>query len=214
MENRIGQTERNQLHHELIDIEDRPCWGCGSHSQREIHRIRPGHDGGQYTRDNVLVLCRPCHLLKHPWSKFVVGDTVILDGRTPTHVELRRHTPRRIVAIRYDTEQLCNYYTLGSNGRGESKDGNPQDGFAAYEFRSYMLLPYQPRRYHYHRCYHCRVHCEELNTISCGLNSETATLQPDKSPTAPQKTGHFQGLPTMKPKYDCTMRGEREWTLG
>ena len=41
----------------------------------------------------------------------------------------------------------------GSNGKGKMLDGQPLEGFD-YEFRSYQLIPYEPRRYHFKRAYH------------------------------------------------------------
>jgi len=204
MENGNGHSERDRLHAQLIDQDDRPCWQCGGRDHREIHRIRPGCQGGEYKIDNVRVLCRACHLLRHPWSKFSVNDVVVLNGRTPAHVQLTRHSPRRIVAIRYDSQQLCNYYTLGSNGRGESKDGNPQDGFAMYEFRSYMLQPYQPRQYHYHRRYHRKAHRIQSNTFSCAANCGATTPRPDQPPTPAPPTRNFQGPRPKESKHGCT----------
>ena len=91
--------------------------------------------------------CRQCNLAKHPFSKFRLGDRVCINCRTPAYVELVRHTPRRIVSIRYDAVKQCNFYTLGSNGRGETRDGQPLEGIRYYEFRSYQLARYQPRKY-------------------------------------------------------------------
>lgn len=146
------QTERQKLHKELIDEKDLPCAKCGSRDRRRIHRIIHGQDGGQYTLKNVQVLCFPCHKREHPNSKFRVGDKVSLNGRTPAYVELPRQRPRTIIAVRYDTGKQCNLYLVGSNSSGmNTGNGNPLNGFSCYEFRSYMLIPYQPRRYHFIR---------------------------------------------------------------
>lgn len=143
-----NNTARIKLHHDWIDVENRPCAYCGAVDvSREIHRKTPGHLGGEYTPENCEVACYSCHRGQHPNSKFRIGDRVILDGRTPAGIDLTRHTPRRIVAIRYDARAQCNYYTIGSNGRGNMADGQPLDGYKLYEFRSYMLVRYSPRQY-------------------------------------------------------------------
>ena len=83
--------------------------------------------------------------------KFSQGDRVRLNPRTPenqsfNHEELMR--PRTIVSVRYDADKQCCYYTLGNNGKGRFKlTGNPVKGFQDYFFRSYMLIPYEPRKY-------------------------------------------------------------------
>ena len=85
-------------------------------------------------------------------QKFQLGDRVRLNPRTPenqsfSHNDMMR--PRTIVAIRYDKLKACNYYTLGNNGKGKrfNKTGNPVLGYLDYSFRSYMLIPYEPRKY-------------------------------------------------------------------
>ena len=92
--------------------------------------------------------------------KFSKGSKVYLNGRTPQMVDLERNRPRTVVAVASDSEKRCYFYTLGSNGKGATKDGNPRDGYVLYLFRSYQLEHYQPRkvgrprtkrRYHYHR---------------------------------------------------------------
>ena len=96
-------------------------------------------------------------------AKFNKGSRVRLNARTPQMVELERSHPRTVVAVAYDYAKRCYFYTLGSNGRGETKDGNPQAGFTSYLFRSYQLEQYLPgnvgrpktkRHYHYHRKHH------------------------------------------------------------
>ena len=148
------QVIRNQLHKELIDTDDKPCATpkCLTPKlNREIHRIIPGQEGGEYTRDNVKVLCRACHLKAHPISKFMIGDVVVLNGRTPQFLDTPTCRPRTIIAIRYDKIKQCNFYTLGSNGRGANTgQGNPLDGYTDYGFRSYQLVKYDPRAYNLH----------------------------------------------------------------
>jgi len=144
-------TKRHRLHHELIDVEDRPC-ACGSRDRREIHRIIPGYQGGEYTEYNVAVLCFTCHRKAHPNSKFRVGDRASVNGRTPQYIDLPRHRPRTIIAVKYDADKQCNFYLLGCNGKGaNSGQGNPLEGYNDYWFRSYQLLPI--RRWHHHRNY-------------------------------------------------------------
>ena len=71
-------------------------------------------------------------------SKFSIGDRVSVNDRAPLHVELERHRPRTIVGtIRSDSGRLL--YRVGSNGRGTSFDGQPQDGYNMYHFRASML---------------------------------------------------------------------------
>jgi len=146
------QTIRNGLHRQLIDIEDRPCVKCGSRDRREIHRIIPGYLGGEYIRDNVEVLCYGCHRAEHPNSKFRIGDRIVLNGRTPDYIDLARHRPRTIIAVRYDHNKECNFYLVGSNSKGvNTGNGNPLEGYSDYWFRSYQL--HKPRRYHFKRKY-------------------------------------------------------------
>lgn len=160
-------TDRGRLHYALITRQDLSC-PCGSRDRREIHRIVPG---GPYSSDNTEVRCFGCHHQLHSHTKFRLGSRVIVNGRAPAYIALERGRPRTVVSVRYDQQHQCNYYKLGSNGRGDTAgDGNPLNGIA-YEFRSYMLLPYQPRRYHHIRKYH-RHH---LDTISCdGQGAEQA----------------------------------------
>ena len=148
-------TQRNKLHHQLVEVENKPCLDCVSNTpfyKREIHRVR---HGGEYTLDNVRVRCFNCHhFIDHPNSKFRVGERVVLNGRTPQHIDLPRHRPRTIIAIIYNKQKQCNYYLLGCNSRGSnSGQGNPLNGFNDYLFRSYMMIPYQPRLYHFKRNY-------------------------------------------------------------
>ena len=82
-------------------------------------------------------------------SKFKVKDKVRLTGRCPGYIDLVRNRPRTIIQIRYDSQKRCNFYLLGSNARGETaRDGNPRWGYWDYWFRSYQLVPYEPRPYH------------------------------------------------------------------
>ena len=139
-------TARHKLHRQLIEVEDRPCSNPSCETpyyNREIHRII---QGGEYTNDNVLVRCFNCHhFIDHPNSKFRVGDTIVLNGRTPAYIELARHRPRTVISIRYDKQKQCNFYLLGAGNT--MSDGNPLEGYRNYWFRSYQLLP--RRRYHY-----------------------------------------------------------------
>ena len=145
-----AQAQRHQLHKQLIDEQNTPC-ACGSFDRREIHRKVPQLG---YLPDNVLVRCFNCHhFIDHPNSKFRVNDRVVLNGRTPQYIDLARHRPRTVIAIHYDPVKQANYYRLGSNGKGEARDGQPLDGIQFYEFRSYMLLAYKPRYYHFKRQY-------------------------------------------------------------
>lgn len=85
-------------------------------------------------------------------AKFKLGDRVRLNPRTPENQSFTREEmlrPRTIVSIRYDKLKACCYYTLGNNGKGKhfSMTGNPVLGYLDYYFRSYMLIPYEPRKY-------------------------------------------------------------------
>jgi len=157
---RNDATERARLHRLWIVEQDKPCIYCGSKTQREIHH----KNGNTSVTDETecVVACRPCHLARHPMSKFVVGDKVRLrnDGDKKHGIpdrldftDYEKSRPRTIVAIRYDRTKQCNIYKLGSNGKGKMLDGQPLNGFD-YWFRSYQLIPYEPRRYHFIRPYH------------------------------------------------------------
>lgn len=83
-------------------------------------------------------------------SKFRVQDKVRLTARCPEYIDLTRSHPRTIIKIRYDTVKQCNWYLLGSNARGATAgDGDPRWGYWRYWFRSYQLVPYEPRPYHF-----------------------------------------------------------------
>lgn len=153
-------TDRAKIRKELITVRDQPCFICGSKENREIHRLQNGRDGGQYTRDNCTVRCTKCHDKDHTNSKFKVGAKVSLNKRTPLYLGLTaelKTSPRTITSIYYDQDKACNFYKLGSNARGWSAhNGNPLEGLE-YEFRSYQLIPYIPRRYHFKRHYQIRT---------------------------------------------------------
>ncbi len=157
-------TERAKLRRQLIDVENRPCNrdGCPTpYDRREVHRVKNGSDGGEYTEHNTEVYCFNHHRAEHPNSKFRLGDKVRLRNdsdqkhRAPASLDFTDYEmsrPRTIIAIRYDSDQQCNYYRLGSNGKGKMLDGQPLEGFD-YDFRSYQLIPYVPRAYHFKRQY-------------------------------------------------------------
>lgn len=152
---RNDRTERARLYRKWVIDLDLPCAKCGSRVNREIAHIIPYYQGGETTEDNCRVLCRLCNLAEHPSSKFLMGDTVRVNGRTPAYLDFtdyEKTRPRTIISIRYDTVKLCNFYTLGSNGKGKMNDGQPLEGYA-YEFRSYQLKPYLARNYHFRRRY-------------------------------------------------------------
>ena len=127
------------LHYQLVKVEGRVCHRCSADTSLDLHRLVPG---GEYVRDNVMVLCEECHTLVHYHGKFSVGDRVFLNGRTPAYVELARHRPRTVKAVSYDSQKQCNYYLLGSNAKGSCTDSS-HDGFGSYLFRSYQLHPWQ-----------------------------------------------------------------------
>lgn len=153
---RNDRTERATLYRKWVIDLDLPCAKCGSKESREIAHIIPFYQGGETTEDNCRVLCRSCNLSEHPSSKFLVGDKVRVNGRTPDYLmftDYEKTRPRTVVSVRYDSVMLCNFYTLGSNGKGKMKDGQPLEGFRLYEFRSYQLQPYLARNYHFKRVY-------------------------------------------------------------
>jgi len=153
---RNDRTERARLFKLWVIEEDRACVHCGSRERREIGHIIPHCDGGETTEENCQVECRECNLARHPFSKFVLGDKVRINGRCPGllgFTEIDKARPRTIIKIAYDRVKQCNYYTLGSNGRGITRDGQPLEGLAWYTFRSYQLKPYIARRYHFKRKY-------------------------------------------------------------
>lgn len=160
---RNDATERARLHRLWITEQDKPCVYCGSKVDREIH-----HHNGDSTitnEDTCCVACRVCHRKRHPHSKFRIGDKVRLrnDGNlrrcVPSWLDFtdyEKSRPRTIVEIEYSRQDRCNYYTLGSNAKGShfATNGQPLDGFSEYKFRSYQLIAYIPRRYHFIRPYH------------------------------------------------------------
>lgn len=162
---RNDRTERARLFKLWVIEQDQPCAICGSKVNREIGHIIPYSIDPVTDGDHCQVECRQCNLAKHPFSKFRLGDRVVLNGRTPAYIMLTRHTPRRVVSIRYHSGKQCNLYTVGSNGRGETKDGQPLEGIQFYEFRSYQLKIYQPRGYHHRRKYR-RKKIKALNCIA------------------------------------------------
>ena len=159
---RNDATERARLHRLWITELDLPCAKCGSRLKREVAHKNPFSNGGSTTEDNCRVLCRVCNLAEYPFAKFLLGDKVRLrnDGDKKHGIpdrlgftDYEKSRPRTIVKITYDASRQCNIYRLGSNGKGKMLDGQPLEGFD-YEFRSYQLIPYEPRRYHFKRAYH------------------------------------------------------------
>ena len=154
---RNDRTERARIYKLWVIEQDRPCTKCGSKDRREVAHIIPFHQGGTTSENNLRVLCRRHNIAETPNSKFRIGDRVVLNGRTPACIDLARHRPRTVIAIRYSPDKRCNYYLLGSNGRGNNDgNGNPLEGYSDYLFRSYML--HCPRRYHHHRQYNRHNH--------------------------------------------------------
>lgn len=184
---RTDRTERAKLYKLWVTKLDRPCALCGSRDKRNIAHMIPYYKGGETDKLNCRVLCRQCNLDEHPVSKFNLGSRVMLNGRAPAYIDLARHRPRTIIKIEYNNQRQCNYYLVGSNGQGANPDGgNPQDGYSAYWFRSYMLLPYTPRRYHFKRQYH------HLATISSGQQGGGQTGQ--SAPGYPDQSEHSLDL--------------------
>ena len=159
---RNDATERARLRKLWIIDQDLPCIYCGSRVDREIHH----HNGDSSitNEDTCCVACRDCHIQRHPMSKFLIGDKIRFrnDGNLKHTIpawlnfsDYEKSRPRTIVEIEYNRKDQCNYYTLGSNAKGDhfATNGQPLDGFSEYKFRSYQLIPYVPRRYHFKRQY-------------------------------------------------------------
>lgn len=183
---RNDRTERAQLHKLWITELDKPCAECGSKLRREVAHKNPFHNGGKTTAKNCRVLCRQCNLAEHPFAKFLLSDKVRLNDRVPERIDFTnydRSRPRTIVRIRYDKLKQCNWYTLGSNGKGKMLDGQPLEGYRLYEFRSYQLIPYVPRAYHFIRPYHKK----ETNFVT-GTNSPSTQKLAVESPTGLKPT--------------------------
>lgn len=159
---RNDATERARLRKLWITEQDKPCELCGSKLKREIAHKNPYSNGGETNEGNCRVLCRLCNLAEYPFAKFLLSDKVRLRNNGDkkhgipdrlNFTDYEKSRPRTIVAIQYDKTKQANLYKLGSNGKGKMLDGQPLDGFD-YEFRSYQLVPYIPRRYHYIRPNH------------------------------------------------------------
>ena len=152
---RNDAMERARLRKLWIIEQDLPCAECGSKVSREIAHGIPYHQGGQCNGDNCRVLCRQCNLDENKQPKCIIGGKVRLSSRAPERLDFtdyERARPRTIIATRYDQTKQCTWYKLGSNGKGKMQDGQPLEGYD-YWFRSYMLIPYEPRRYHFKRRY-------------------------------------------------------------
>lgn len=61
---------RHELWHTLMDRQNYECYVCGLswkeqnelyNQSFDIHRVLPGHSGGQYTLANTIMVCHPCH---------------------------------------------------------------------------------------------------------------------------------------------------------
>ena len=102
---RNDRTERARLYKLWVSTQNKPCSRCGSLDRREVAHIIPYHQGGETTESNCRVLCRCCNLSEHPASKFSLGDMVRVNGRTPAYIDLKRHSPRHIIGIRYDRQK-------------------------------------------------------------------------------------------------------------
>lgn len=168
---RNDRTERARLHRLWITELDLPCAECGSRNRREVAHKNPYNNGGSTTEDNCRVLCRKCNLAEHPFSKFLLGDTVRLNDRTPARLDFSGYDltrPRTIIRIRYDRAKQCNWYTLGSNGKGKMLDGQPLEGYRLYEFRSYQLVTYVPRAYHFKRQYVRKPNVKNEGVVKAG----------------------------------------------
>ncbi|MCK9520391.1 MAG: HNH endonuclease [Sphaerochaeta sp.] len=67
--------------------EDQTCELCGWIGPCDVHRKKPGKDGGKYRRGNMMIICPNCHRLIH-------------------YKEFKSQTKSDIVLINEETERL------------------------------------------------------------------------------------------------------------
>ena len=53
----------------ILERDGHRCRDCGFPGRLEIHHVIPLHRGGSDEEDNLLTLCRACHLAKHARSR-------------------------------------------------------------------------------------------------------------------------------------------------
>ena len=59
--------KKKLINKKLAKLVARKCRLCPAkiYDLLDCHRIIPGEDGGEYTEDNVVVICSNCHRLVH-----------------------------------------------------------------------------------------------------------------------------------------------------
>ena len=57
--------EQGRLRRRALDRDDWRCVRCGHPVGLECHHKRPLDQGGEHVIDNVLMLCRDCHIDAH-----------------------------------------------------------------------------------------------------------------------------------------------------
>lgn len=69
----LDKEERATLRGELLDVHGPVCWYCGRYGDRRqdpdgaywhLDRMIPGHQGGEYIRDNLALSCASCNRKK------------------------------------------------------------------------------------------------------------------------------------------------------
>ena len=66
---------------------DKECYFCGptDYALLDAHRIKPGEEGGKYTRKNVLTICTLCHRKIHSGIIKILGRYNTTAGRDIVH---------------------------------------------------------------------------------------------------------------------------------
>ena len=55
----------SRLRRAVLERDRYRCTKCGKAGRLEVHHLRPVHQGGTDTRDNLVTRCRTCHLAEH-----------------------------------------------------------------------------------------------------------------------------------------------------
>lgn len=66
---------------------DKKCCFCGEadYALLDVHRIRPGSEGGKYTNANTLTVCCKCHRKIHASEIIVLGKRLCTNGCHVVH---------------------------------------------------------------------------------------------------------------------------------
>jgi len=66
------KTKRN--HHRVENIQQEPCTACGVPGPSEAHHVSTRKAGGGDDADNVMPLCRSCHVRWHSLGvRYMIG---------------------------------------------------------------------------------------------------------------------------------------------